>query len=439
MKKIQLVLTIALLFTALLVFAFFGTNVLSGPIEFLYSRAAGFTTFQSIAQIAAQLSALGLFIAAAIIALAAALKPARWARKMLYVLPGVFLGLALVGVIMMLAGIGTTVPFALIWLAATALLAAVAVLITAARVDLGAQFSRAAALVLGVTAVPSLVTAVAVVASVAIVATSQPSRPTFGPNPQGAPGNQNPPAFSTTPGAPRAQRTPAAATTPSAQRGPGDGEEGGFPSEGPGGRGGFGGQANLVRTFEIGGGLVAVLALGALVTTVGGVRQIRDMRVAELSDRLPIEPLEMGRAALGALGVGVLLFALIQLVPVPRTNPPVQTTVQWDSPQTETLFYRACASCHTNETVYPWYAYVAPSSWLTAMDVTSGRREWNLSELNKLPSFRRAQLANDIAQRIRNGTMPLPDYRLLHPEAQLTDAEKQALIQGMRNTLANQQ
>ncbi len=69
------------------------------------------------------------------------------------------------------------------------------------------------------------------------------------------------------------------------------------------------------------------------------------------------------------------------------------------------------------------------------MDVNSARQQWNLSELNKLESFRKSQLPNDIAQRIRNGTMPPTDYLLMHPEARLSDAEKQLLIQGMQNTL----
>ncbi len=49
------------------------------------------------------------------------------------------------------------------------------------------------------------------------------------------------------------------------------------------------------------------------------------------------------------LGGGVLLFGLIQLVPVKQTNPEVVTRVSWDSPQTQELFARACADCHSNE------------------------------------------------------------------------------------------
>ena len=69
------------------------------------------------------------------------------------------------------------------------------------------------------------------------------------------------------------------------------------------------------------------------------------------------------------------------------------------------------------------------------MHVHSAREQFNLSELNKLPSFRRARLARDMADQIRADTMPPVDYRLLHPEANLTPAEKEQLIQGLQNSI----
>ena len=79
--------------------------------------------------------------------------------------------------------------------------------------------------------------------------------------------------------------------------------------------------------------------------------------------------------------VGILLVAFIgiQLIPVNRTNPAVTTPIKWDSPQTEALARRACLDCHSNETVWPWYSYVAPASWLIYYDVQQGRSMLNLS------------------------------------------------------------
>jgi mono/diheme cytochrome c family protein len=139
---------------------------------------------------------------------------------------------------------------------------------------------------------------------------------------------------------------------------------------------------------------------------------------------------EVGRTLLAALGVIVVAGGLLQLVPVNRVNPPVQTTVTWDSPQTQQLWERACADCHSNQTQWPWYTTLAPGSWLTAVHVNAGRDRFNVSAMS---SFARG--GGEAAQQVRSGAMPLADYMLIHPTARLTDAEKQALIQGLQKSL----
>ena len=132
----------------------------------------------------------------------------------------------------------------------------------------------------------------------------------------------------------------------------------------------------------------------------------------------------------------VVLFMLIQLIPLDTTNPPVVTQVQWDSPQTKALWDRACADCHSNETVWPWYSKVAPASWLVLYDVRRGRDEFNLSNLNT-SSNRFSRLPERIARSLQEGEMPPLQYTIIHSNAKLSDAEAQALIDGMRATLAN--
>jgi hypothetical protein len=131
-----------------------------------------------------------------------------------------------------------------------------------------------------------------------------------------------------------------------------------------------------------------------------------------------------------------VLFIGIQFIPVQRTNPPVLTRLDWDSPQTEELARGACMDCHSNETVWPWYSYVAPVSWLIAHDVHEARGVLNFSELTSDPT----QLANItrwIENAIQSGEMPYGPYLLMHSEARLTAEQKQALITGFEKTLAN--
>lgn len=126
------------------------------------------------------------------------------------------------------------------------------------------------------------------------------------------------------------------------------------------------------------------------------------------------------------------LFILIQLVPYGRNhnNPPVVQEPAWDSPQTRELARRACFDCHSNETVWPWYSHVAPASWLIQHDVEEGRRKLNFSEWN-----RRQEELDEITEVIQKGEMPPIYYVLLHPEANLSQQEKEALIGGLRTTI----
>lgn len=137
------------------------------------------------------------------------------------------------------------------------------------------------------------------------------------------------------------------------------------------------------------------------------------------------------------VGGAALLFGLIQLIPVQRTNPPAANTVQWSSPETQALFTRACADCHSNQTVWPAYAYVAPVSWLVARDVNEGREKFNIDNLGSMNNRRLERLPEEIGEVVREGEMPMPIYLPLHPEANLSAAEKEALISGLRQTLAD--
>jgi hypothetical protein len=127
------------------------------------------------------------------------------------------------------------------------------------------------------------------------------------------------------------------------------------------------------------------------------------------------------------------IFLLIQLAPYghQHNNPQVVSEPNWDSPQTRELAKRACFDCHSNETVWPWYSNVAPVSWLVQRDVDWGRRVLNFSDWAK------AHEVNEIPESISRGYMPPSYFLTMHPEAQLTQAEKDALIAGMQATIRN--
>lgn len=136
----------------------------------------------------------------------------------------------------------------------------------------------------------------------------------------------------------------------------------------------------------------------------------------------------MSRRSLEVVGLGLLALVLvIQLVPVERSNPPVRTTI--DPPDdVERILRRACWDCHSNETEWPWYAYVAPVSWYVADDVHEARDDMNFTEWPAGDPDAARDLVEEIGEQIEDDAMPPDSYRWMHLEARLTPEERQTLI-----------
>lgn len=139
-----------------------------------------------------------------------------------------------------------------------------------------------------------------------------------------------------------------------------------------------------------------------------------------------------GGKMLMVLGGVIVLFVVMQLIPIDRTNPPVKAEPNWDSQQTRDLVANSCFDCHSNQTDWsPWYTKVAPAKFLVWRDVQEGRDRLNFSEW----SGNNAEAASEIAEVVDSGEMPPMQYTLMHPNAKLSDSEKQQLIDGMARTL----
>ncbi len=129
------------------------------------------------------------------------------------------------------------------------------------------------------------------------------------------------------------------------------------------------------------------------------------------------------KIALGLLAV--LLVA--QFVPVSRENPPVEEAVS-APPAVREVLERACYDCHSHETKWPWYAYVAPVSWLIADDVEHAREHVNFSTWNRYDPEERAEKLEELSEEVEEGEMPLWYYLPLHPKARLSDGDKEILL-----------
>jgi mono/diheme cytochrome c family protein len=142
----------------------------------------------------------------------------------------------------------------------------------------------------------------------------------------------------------------------------------------------------------------------------------------------------MRKWLLRAAVVIALALALVQLVPYGRdhTNPAVTREVKWDSARTRELAVGACYDCHSNLTEWPWYSSVAPVSWLVYSDVREGREKLNFSQWDRA----QGEEGDEVAEVVREGSMPPLQYKPLHPAGRLSEAERDELARGIERTLA---
>ena len=129
---------------------------------------------------------------------------------------------------------------------------------------------------------------------------------------------------------------------------------------------------------------------------------------------------------LAGVAAAVALIAL-QFIPIDRTNPPARGQPP-ASPEVQAILRRACYDCHSNETNWPWYSRVAPASLLMSRDVKEGRREVNFSTWENYDARRRARKLNEIAKEVREGDMPPWYYTPIHPDAKLSAADRELII-----------
>ena len=132
------------------------------------------------------------------------------------------------------------------------------------------------------------------------------------------------------------------------------------------------------------------------------------------------------RRLLTLLGLLLLAaFLALQVRQPDRTNPPSDPAdaigrhlrVPVD---VQAILDRSCRDCHSHDTRWPLYSYIAPISWEVGDHVASGRQELNFSTWGQYDSGTMQDLLLAMCRQIRGGEMPLPPYLRLHPSARLS-------------------
>lgn len=183
----------------------------------------------------------------------------------------------------------------------------------------------------------------------------------------------------------------------------------------------------------VGGALIG-LAPWYTALIVGGILTIAlALTIWRQRSRTDEEQFGLGRLLPIFLIAGCATFGVIQLIPYGRThdNPASTGEPEWSSLRTRELMVNACYGCHSNEVEWPWYSNIAPVSWAITDHVEAGRDEVNYSEFATNPGE-----ADETIEVIEEGSMPPSYYTLfgLHSQADLSDAEIDELIAGLRAT-----
>ena len=136
------------------------------------------------------------------------------------------------------------------------------------------------------------------------------------------------------------------------------------------------------------------------------------------------------------LACAVIVLA-IQAIRPARTNPQTDPSKTLDATLhppagVAALLQRGCSDCHTNGTVWPWYTNVAPLSWWIVNHVNEGRRHASFSDWANYDTARQQRELTAACTQLEQHSMPLPSYLLMHPDARLTDAERESICDWAR-------
>jgi hypothetical protein len=141
------------------------------------------------------------------------------------------------------------------------------------------------------------------------------------------------------------------------------------------------------------------------------------------------------------IGLLVILVA-IQFIPYEKNDgKPAQYPISgsYDVPDNvHKLMVNACNNCHTNKSEYPWYASVEPVGFWLNDHINEGKGHINFDEFTNRPLAWQYHKWEETVEMVEEKEMPLESYTYLalHPEANLTDADRLVITDWAKDQMA---
>ena len=104
----------------------------------------------------------------------------------------------------------------------------------------------------------------------------------------------------------------------------------------------------------------------------------------------------------------------------------------------QTVLKTSCYDCHSNNTVYPWYAQVQPVAWWLNSHIQDGKKDLNFSEFASYRIRRQYKKLEEINELVKKNEMPLDSYLWIHKDSKLNEQQKLTLatwVQTVRDTI----
>ncbi len=94
----------------------------------------------------------------------------------------------------------------------------------------------------------------------------------------------------------------------------------------------------------------------------------------------------------------------------------------------KTILAKACNDCHSNNSKYPWYANLQPVHWWLNGHIKDGKKNLNLDEYIHKSLRTQFHKMEEVIEMVKEGKMPIKEYKWTHGDARLTDEEKSKII-----------
>lgn len=130
-------------------------------------------------------------------------------------------------------------------------------------------------------------------------------------------------------------------------------------------------------------------------------------------------------AALAAL-------VIIQFIRPDKNNEGYETVALFEKDakvpaQVASIMKTNCYDCHSSETVYPWYAEIAPVSFWLEEHIIDGKKHFNVSAWESYSAKKKDHKLDELIEYVEEGEMPLNSYTWLHGD--LAPEDTKALLE----------